>query len=75
MTSSKRWWCRSTAKERRIGLSIKAVKQHEEREEMQAYLKREHEAARFSMEDILKEELRLDRDDGERARRAADGTS
>ncbi len=58
-------------KERRIGLSIKAVKQHEEREEMQAYLKREHEAARFSMEDILKEELRLDRDDGER--RAARG--
>ncbi len=53
-------------KERRIGLSIKAVKQHEEREEMQAYLKREHEAARFSMEDILKEELKLDRDDGER---------
>ena len=52
-------------KERRIGLSIKAVKQHEEREEMQAYLKRQHEAARFSMEDILKEELKLDRDDGE----------
>src|SRR5271154_4590951 len=59
------------SKERRIGLSIKAVKQHEEREEMQAYLKREHEAARFSMEDILKEELKLDRDDGER--RAARG--
>ena len=58
-------------KERRIGLSIKAVKQHEEREEMQAYLKREHEAARFSMEDILKEELKLDRADGER--RAARG--
>ncbi len=58
-------------KERRIGLSIKALKQHEEREEMQAYLKREHEAARFSMEDILKEELKLDRDDGER--RAARG--
>jgi small subunit ribosomal protein S1 len=58
-------------KERRIGLSIKAIKQHEEREEMQAYLKREHEAARFSMEDILKEELKLDRDDGER--RAARG--
>src|SRR5712692_2387132 len=56
-------------KERRIGLSIKAVKQHEEREEMQAYLKREHEAARFSMEDILKEELKLDRDDGERGAR------
>ncbi len=52
-------------KERRIGLSIKALKQHEEREEMQAYLKREHEAARFSLEDILNEELRLDRDDTE----------
>ena len=40
---------------------------------MQAYLKREHEAARFSMEDILNEELRLDRDDGEprRCARAA----
>ncbi|HUO05921.1 MAG TPA: 30S ribosomal protein S1 [Candidatus Binataceae bacterium] len=53
-------------RERRIGLSIKAVKQHEEREEMQAYLKRGHEQARFSMEDILNEELRLDREDGER---------
>ena len=53
-------------KERRIGLSIKALKAHEEREEMQAYLKREHENARFSMEDILNEELRLDRDDGDR---------
>jgi small subunit ribosomal protein S1 len=52
-------------KERRIGLSIKALRQHEEREEMQAYLKREHEAQRFSMEDILNEELRLDREDRE----------
>ena len=60
-------------KERRIGLSIKAIKQHEEREEMQAYLKREHEAARFSMEDILKEELKLDRDDGERRAAARSG--
>jgi small subunit ribosomal protein S1 len=50
-------------RERRIGLSIKAVKQHEEREEMQAYLKREQDAQRFSMEDILNEELKLDRDD------------
>jgi small subunit ribosomal protein S1 len=54
------------SKERRIGLSVKALKAHEEREEMQAYLKREHEAQRFSMEDLLNEELRLDRDDGER---------
>jgi len=51
------------SKERRIGLSVKGLRAHEEREEMQAYLKREHEAARFSLEDILKEELRLDRDD------------
>jgi small subunit ribosomal protein S1 len=54
------------SKERRIGLSIKALRQHEEHEEMQAYLKREREAQRFSMEDILNEELRADRDDGER---------
>ena len=40
---------------------------------MQAYLKREHEAARFSLEDILNEELRLDRDDRAAARRAARG--
>jgi small subunit ribosomal protein S1 len=53
-------------KERRIGLSVKALKAHEEREEMQEYLRREHEKARFSMEDILNEELRLDRDDSER---------
>ncbi|HKD67625.1 MAG TPA: 30S ribosomal protein S1 [Candidatus Binataceae bacterium] len=52
-------------KERRIGLSIRALKQHEEREEMQAYMKREDRGARFSFEDILNEELRLDRDDGE----------
>src|SRR5216684_805886 len=54
------------SKERRIGLSIKALRQHEEREEMQAYLKREHEAQRFSLEDILNEELRGDREEGER---------
>ncbi|HVN63076.1 MAG TPA: 30S ribosomal protein S1 [Candidatus Binataceae bacterium] len=53
-------------KERRIGLSIKALKQHEEREEMQAYLKREHEGARFSMGEMLNEELGLDREDGEK---------
>jgi len=33
---------------------------------MQEYLRREHEKARFSMEDLLNEELRLDREDGER---------
>jgi small subunit ribosomal protein S1 len=55
-------------RERRIGLSIKALRQHEEREEMQAYLKREREGARFSLEDILNEELRLDREEGGRSR-------
>ncbi len=52
-------------KERRIGLSIRALKQHEEREEMQAYMRREDRGARFSFEDILNEELRLDREDSE----------
>ncbi len=52
-------------KERRIGLSIKALRRTEEREEMESYLQREREGARFSFEDILNEELRLDRDDTE----------
>jgi len=55
-------------RERRIGLSIKALHQHEEREEMQAYLRREREGARFSLEDILNEELRLDREESGRSR-------
>src|SRR6516165_6071948 len=55
-------------RERRIGLSIKALHQHEEREEMQAYLRREREGARFSLEDILNEELRLDREESGRNR-------
>ncbi len=54
------------SKERRIGLSIKALRRTEEREEMESYLQREREGARFSFEDILNEELRLDRDEGER---------
>jgi len=58
------------SKERRIGLSVKSLRAHEEREEMQAYLKREHEAQRFSLEDILNEELRLDRDDSGEKRAA-----
>jgi small subunit ribosomal protein S1 len=53
-------------KERRIGLSIKALRRTEEREEMESYLQRERAGARFSFEDILNEELRLDRDEGER---------
>jgi small subunit ribosomal protein S1 len=50
-------------KERRIGLSIKALRRSEEREEVDAYLKREQENARFSFRDILAEDLPLDRDD------------
>jgi len=53
-------------KERRIGLSIKALRRTEEREEMESYLQREREGARFSFEDILNQELRLDREEGER---------
>ena len=52
-------------REHKMGLSVKALRRSEEREEMEAYLKREREGARFSFEDILGEELRLDRDDGD----------
>jgi len=58
------------AKDRKIGLSIKALRRTEEREEMESYLQREREGARFSFEDILNDELRLDRDEGERGRGA-----
>ncbi len=50
-------------RERRIGLSIKALKRSEERDEVDSYLRRERENSKFSFEDILTEELRLDRDD------------
>jgi hypothetical protein len=33
---------------------------------MESYLQREREGARFSFEDILNQELRLDREEGER---------
>lgn len=52
-------------REHKMGLSIKALRKSEERAEMEAYLKREREEARFSFEDILREELRLDRDEGD----------
>ena len=51
-------------KERRIALSIKALRRSEERAEVESYLRRERENARFSFQDILSEELPLDRDDG-----------
>jgi small subunit ribosomal protein S1 len=51
------------ARDRKIGLSIKALRRSEEREEMESYLRREREGGRFSFEDILSSELRLDRDE------------
>jgi small subunit ribosomal protein S1 len=56
-------------REHKMGLSIKALRRSEERAEMEAYLKRERDESRFSFEDILREELRLDRDDDERGGR------
>jgi small subunit ribosomal protein S1 len=50
-------------RDRKIALSIKALKRSEEREELESYLKKEREGGRFSFEDILTAELRLDRDD------------
>ncbi len=61
------------AKERRIGLSVRSLKQREEREEMQAYLKPDQAAARFSLEDILNEELKLDREDSGKTSRGGRG--
>ena len=49
--------------DRKIGLSVRALKKSEERREMESYLKKEKEGGRFSFESILNEELRLDRDE------------
>jgi small subunit ribosomal protein S1 len=49
--------------DRKIGLSIRALRRTEERQEMESYLKREKEGSRFSIESLLADELRLDRDD------------
>src|ERR1051325_6115576 len=49
--------------ERKIALSIRALRKTEERQEMENYLKREKEGGRFSFESLLNDELRLDRDE------------
>jgi small subunit ribosomal protein S1 len=49
--------------ERKIGLSVRALKKSEERQEMENYLKKEKKAGKFSFETLLNEELRLDRDE------------
>jgi predicted RNA-binding protein with RPS1 domain len=59
-------------RERRIGLSIKALRRSEERDEVDIYLQRERESSKFSFEDILSEELRLDRDEGDQPAKAKD---
>jgi small subunit ribosomal protein S1 len=58
-------------RERKIGLSIRALKKTEERQEMEKYLKKEREGGKVSFETLLNEELRLDRD--EEARPAGKG--
>jgi small subunit ribosomal protein S1 len=49
--------------DRKIGLSVRALRRSEERQEMESYLKREKEGGRFSFESLLGDELRLDRDE------------
>src|SRR5215468_5903855 len=51
------------ARDRKIALSIKALRKSEEREEIESYQQREREGGRFSFEDILRSDLRLDRDE------------
>jgi len=50
-------------REHKMGLSVKALRRSEERAEMESYLRREREEARFSLEDVMPEEFRLDKDD------------
>ena len=59
--------------DRKIGLSVRALKKTEEREELETYLQREKEAGRFSFETILNEELKLDRE-GDREEKSKDET-
>ncbi len=56
------------SREKRIGLSIKALRRSEEREEVEAYMKREREGGKFSFADILSEELPLDRETREKGK-------
>jgi small subunit ribosomal protein S1 len=64
------------ARDRKIALSIKALRKSEEREEIETYLQREREGGRFSFEDILRSDLRLDREEpsGAAVKRDSDET-
>ena len=59
-------------RDRKIALSIKALRKSEEREEIESYLQREREGGRFSFEDILGSDLRLDRDEQGSAKRGGE---
>lgn len=60
------------SRDRKIALSIKALRKSEEREEIESYLQREREGGRFSFEDILRSDLRLDRDEPTEPKRETD---
>jgi len=49
--------------DRKVSLSIRALKKSKEREEMESYLKKEKDAGKFSFETILNEELSLDKNE------------
>ena len=50
------------SREKRIGLSVKALRRSEERAEVDEYLKKEQEGARFSLADVMGEDLNKDKD-------------
>jgi len=60
-------------KDRKIALSVKALRKSEEREEIETYMEKEREGGRFSFDDILKSDLRLDRDEGSASAAAPEG--
>jgi len=45
------------AREKKIGLSVRALRRTEEREEMNAYMSREGQTAKFSLEDVMGDDL------------------
>ncbi len=45
------------AREKRIGLSVKALRRSEERDEVDAYMRRENEGAKFSFADVMTDDL------------------
>ena len=45
------------AREKKIGLSVRALRRSEERAEMESYMSREGEQGRFSLEDVMSREL------------------